>query len=64
MFSQHVGYSLHSSYYGPGAIPSVEDMIHLFAVGSFTTDAEIEEMIGPVRRTDLMGATGRGSGPT
>jgi hypothetical protein len=27
------------------------------ADGSFTTDAEIEKMIGPVGRTDLMGAT-------
>jgi hypothetical protein len=30
--------------------------------GSFTTDAEIEKMIGPVGRTDLIGATVKGIG--
>jgi len=32
------------------------------ADGSFTTDAAIEKMIGPVARTDLMGATVKGIG--
>jgi hypothetical protein len=32
------------------------------ADGSFTTDAQIEKMIGPVRRTDLIGATVKGIG--
>ena len=53
------------SYYGADAIPSVEDTIHSFhsfAHGLLTTDAEIERMIGPVERTDLMGATVKGIG--
>jgi hypothetical protein len=63
MFSHHhVVHSLHSSYYGPGAVLQAEDTILPFARGSLTTDTEIEEMIGPVRRTDLMGATARGVG--
>jgi hypothetical protein len=61
MFSQHVVHSLHFSYYGPGALLSLKDTIP-FAGGSFTIDAEIEEMIGPVRRTDLIGATVKGIG--
>jgi hypothetical protein len=32
------------------------------ADGPFTTDAEIEKMIGPVGRTDLIGATVKGIG--
>ena len=49
--------SLHFSYYGADAIPSVEHTIDTLADGSLTTDAEIERTIGPVARTDLMGAT-------
>jgi hypothetical protein len=60
MFCHHVVYSLHCSYYGPGAVPSVEESIR--PVGAFTTDAEIENMIGPVRRTDLIGAAVKGIG--
>ena len=33
-----------------------------YADGSFKTDAEIEKMIGPVGRTDLIGATVKGIG--
>jgi hypothetical protein len=61
MFSHHVAYSLHCSYYGPGAVLEVEDPDPP-AVGSLRTDTEIEKMIGPVRRNDLMGATARGVG--
>jgi hypothetical protein len=53
------------SYYGADAIPSIEDTIHSFhsfAHGLLTTDADIERMIGPVERTDLMGATVKGIG--
>jgi hypothetical protein len=32
------------------------------ANGSFTTDAEIEKMIGPTKRTDLLGAAVKGIG--
>src|SRR5690242_10885918 len=42
--------------------PSVEDTVHPFADGSFTTDVEIEKMIGPVERTDLIGAAVKGIG--
>jgi hypothetical protein len=62
MFSHHFDYSLHFAYYGADAVPSVEDTIHPFAEGSFTTDAEIEKMIGPVGRTDLIGAAVKGIG--
>jgi hypothetical protein len=53
--------SLHFRYYGADAIPSVQDTIGTLA-GSLTTDAEIERIIGPVARTDLMGATAKGVG--
>ena len=53
--------SLHFRYYGADAIPSVENTIDTLA-GLLTTDAEIERMIGPVARTDLMGATAKGIG--
>jgi hypothetical protein len=49
------------SYYGADAIPSVQDTIDTLA-GLLTTDAEVERMIGPVARTDLMGATAKGIG--
>jgi hypothetical protein len=62
MFSHHFDYSLHFAYYGADAVPSVEDTILPYAEGSFTTDAEIEKMIGPVARTDLIGATVKGIG--
>jgi hypothetical protein len=58
-------FSLHFAYYGADAVPSAEDTIHSFhsfAHGLLTTDAEIERMIGPVARTDLMGATAKGIG--
>jgi len=55
-------FSLHFAYYGADAVPSAEDTIHSFAGGSVTTDAAIERMIGPVERTDLMGATVKGIG--
>src|SRR5215831_8217406 len=59
-------FSLHFAYYGVGAVPSVEDTIHSFIHSSpdglLTTDAEIERMIGPVERTDLVGATVKGIG--
>jgi len=54
--------SLHFSYYGADAVPSVEDTIATRADGLLTTDAEIERIIGPVARTDLMGATVKGVG--
>ena len=50
------------SYYGADAIPSFEDTIDTFADGLLTTDAEIERIIGPLKSTDLMGATVRGIG--
>ena len=53
--------SLHFWYYGADAVPSVEDTIDTLA-GSFTTDAEVARMIGPVARTDLMWATAKGIG--
>ena len=62
MFSLNFDYSLHFAYYGADAVPSVEDTVHPFADGSFTTDVEIEKMIGPVGRTDLIGATVKGIG--
>jgi hypothetical protein len=49
-------------YYGADAIPSVENAIDTFADGLLTTDAEIERIIGPLKSTDLMGATVRGIG--
>jgi hypothetical protein len=75
MFSHHVVHSLHCSYYGPGAVLEVEDpdppvnqrrgsraLAEVIGVGSLRTDTEIEKMIGPVGRNDLMGATARGVG--
>ena len=50
------------SYYGADASPSVEDMIDTSADGSLTTDAEMERIIGPLKSTDLMGATVKGIG--
>src|SRR5262249_54425861 len=50
------------SYYGADAIPSVEDMIDTSADGLLTTDAEMERIIGPLKSTDLMGATVKGIG--
>ena len=50
------------AYYGADAIPSVEDTPDTFADGTLTTDAEINRIIGPVARTDLMGATVKGIG--
>jgi hypothetical protein len=55
-------FSLHFAYYGADAVPSVEDTIRLSTGELFTTDTEIEQMIGPVKRTDLMGATVKGIG--
>ena len=49
-------------YYGADAIPSVENAIDTFADGLLTTDAEIERIIGPLKSTDLMGATVKGIG--
>jgi hypothetical protein len=62
MFPHHDEYSLHFAYYGADAVPSIEDTIRPFAVGSFTTDVEVEKMIGPIRRTDLIGAAVKGIG--
>jgi hypothetical protein len=59
MFSLNFDFSLHFAYYGADV---VEDTVHPFADGSFTTDVEIEKMIGPVGRTDLIGATVKGIG--
>ena len=50
------------SYYDADAIPSVENTIDAFAYGPLRTDAEIERIIGPVARTDLLGATVKGVG--
>lgn len=54
--------SLHFWYYGADALPSVENTIDTFADGLLTTDAEIERIIGPLKSTDLMGATVKGVG--
>ena len=50
------------SYYGADAIPSFEDTIDTFVDGRLTTGAEIERIIGPLKSTDLMGATVKGIG--
>ena len=55
-------FSLHFAYYGADAVPSTEDTIHSFVDRSVISDAAIERMIGPVERTDLMGATVKGIG--
>jgi hypothetical protein len=52
-------FSLHFAYYGADAVPSAEETRPSLGL---TTDAEFERMIGPIKRTDLMGATVKGIG--